>query len=59
MDVGMSAMYTPELFENIWRLHVLNGFDFIRVKMNSFGCDNESKVLATLNSQERLCHVHL
>ena len=27
--------------------------------MNSFGCDNESKEVATWNSQERVCRVHL
>jgi len=47
MDVGQPALKTSEFFEILWRLHIFYGFDLVRVKMNFFGCDNESKKFAT------------
>jgi len=47
MDVDQSALKTLEFFEILWRLHILNGFDLVGIKINSFGCDNESQELAT------------
>ena len=47
MDVSQPALKTSEFHEILWRLHILNGFDLIRIKMNFFGCDNEFKELVT------------
>jgi len=57
-DIGQPTLQTPKFLEILRWLHALNSFNLVRIKMNSFRCDNKSQKLATWNTQERFCWVH-
>jgi len=47
MDLSQPALKTSEFYEILWRLHILNGFNHVGIKMDSFRYDNESMEFAT------------
>jgi len=53
------SLQTSKFFKTSWRLHLLDGTDFLRIKMNSFACHNKSKELATGYPKEGFDRVHL
>ena len=44
-DICESALQTSQLLQVLRWMHLLDGFDFVRVDVNSFGRDNEAQEL--------------